>query len=63
MIIDANIDPRTSVELSVFVDQLIEHCAKLAEHQARVYTGERNESAGCLAAAHSIRVFGKTDQN
>jgi len=63
MIVDANIDPRTSKELSVFVVQLIEHCAQLAELQARTYTGERNEGAGCYAAAHSIRAFGKSDQN
>lgn len=45
-----------------FFDMVVENCAKIAEEQARVYDGSKNEGAGCNAAAHAIRVFGKKDE-
>ncbi len=42
-----------------FFDMVVENCAKIAEEQARVYDGSKNEGAGCNAAAHAIRLFGK----
>ena len=38
-----------------FANLLIEECARVAEDQARVYTGEHQEGAGCYAAANAIR--------
>lgn len=57
----ANVDPRSSTEMAAFVDMLIERCAIIAEQQARVYAGDKNEGAGCYGAANAIRVFGKSD--
>lgn len=42
-----------------FFDLIVEECAKAAERQSRVYTGENNEGKGCYDAANAIRVFGK----
>ncbi len=42
-----------------FFDMVVENCARIAEEQARVYDGSKNEGAGCKAAAHAIRNFGK----
>lgn len=43
-----------------FFDMVVENCAQLAEEQARVYDGSKNEGAGCVAAANAIRLFGKS---
>ena len=40
-------------------DEIVEECAKVAEDQARVYSGEANEGAGCHRAASAIRDYGK----
>ena len=40
-------------------DDIVEECAKVAEEQARVYSGESNEGAGCHRAANAIRSYGK----
>lgn len=45
-----------------FFDMVVENCAQLAEEQARVYDGSKNEGAGCNAAANAIRLFGKKDE-
>lgn len=45
-----------------FFDMVVENCAKIAEEQARVYDGSKNEGAGCNAAAAAIRLFGKKDE-
>lgn len=45
-----------------FFDMVVENCAKIAEEQARVYDGSKNEGAGCNAAANAIRLFGKKDE-
>lgn len=34
-----------------------ERCAEIAEEQARVYSGEHSEGAGCHRAAHAIRIY------
>jgi|AntAceMinimDraft_5_1070358.scaffolds.fasta_scaffold183213_1 hypothetical protein len=44
--------------LMPFFEAVVEECAKIAEQQGRVYTGENNESAGCSASASAIRTFG-----
>lgn len=49
----------TEFSLIPFFELIIEECAKVAEAQANVYTGENNEAAGCRGAANSIRTFGK----
>jgi hypothetical protein len=40
-------------------DDVVEQCAKVAEEQAQIYSGEANESAGCYRAANAIRTYGK----
>ena len=40
-----------------FFESIVEMCAKVAEDQARHYTGENNEARGCKDAANAIRVF------
>ena len=44
-------------QIDRFSAQLIEHCARLAEQQAGIYTGEKNEGAGCYRAALVLRAF------
>lgn len=53
----------TEFSLLVLFELIAEECAKVAEAQARVYTGENNESAGCHGAANAIRTFAKTFGN
>lgn len=50
----------TEFSLKPFFEAIVEECAKQAELQARTYSGENNESAGCHSAAAAIRNFGKT---
>lgn len=38
-----------------FAALVVEECARIAEEQARVYTGEHREGAGCYASANAIR--------
>lgn len=61
MAIESNVDPKFSAEIAVFVDKLIDRCATIAEEQARVFSGEKNEAIGCYSAANAIRLFGKND--
>jgi len=49
----------TEFSIMPFFEMVVEECARRAELQARVYSGENNEGAGCHAAAHAIRHFGK----
>lgn len=49
----------TEFSLMPFFELIVEECAKQAELQARNYTGENNEGAGCYGAANAIRVFGE----
>lgn len=52
-----------AIDYEHFAHLIAEECAKVAEQQARVYTGENNEAAGCHGAATAIRtVFGKCDE-
>lgn len=46
-----------------FFELIVEECAKVAESQSRVYTGENNEGKGCYDAANAIRIFGQTIGN
>ena len=46
-----------------FFKAVVEECAKVAEKQARSYTGESNEHVGCGDAATAIRTFGKLTGN
>lgn len=49
-------DPEISqVDHMRFAALVVEECAAIAEEQARVYTGEHNEGAGCYASANAIR--------
>lgn len=41
-------------DIEAFAKLLVKECARIAEEQSRVYTGEHKEGAGCQAAAHSI---------
>jgi len=60
---DAGFTPKgieaTELCLMNFFDSIVEQCAKVAEEQARVYTGEHNEGAGCYGAANAIRTYGQ----
>ena len=56
-------DPEIShINHMKFAKIIIEECAQLAEEQSRNYDGSNNEGAGCKAAAHAIRTFGKKDE-
>jgi len=46
-----------------FFNAVVEECAKVAERQARSYTGESNEHVGCRDSATAIRTFGKLIDN
>ena len=46
----------TSADLEDFYQAIVKECAQIAEDQSRVYTGEKNEAAGCYSAASAIRV-------
>jgi hypothetical protein len=45
--------------LMPFFELVVEQCAKIAEKQSRVYTGEHNEGKGATDASIAIRAFGK----
>lgn len=49
----------TEFSIMPFFEIIIEECAKIAEIQAGVYTGENRESSGCYASAFAIRNYGK----
>lgn len=53
----------SDVTLIQFFELIVEECAKVAEKQARSYTGESNEHAGCRGSATAIRTFGKLIDN
>lgn len=53
----------TEFSLMPLFDLIVEECAKVAEEQARVYTGEHREGDGCHGAATAIRAYGKTIGN
>jgi hypothetical protein len=46
-----------SRKLNTFAELLINECADIVEEQARVYTGENNEGAGCHRASTVLRKF------
>lgn len=53
----------TEFSLIPFFELVVEYCAQVAENHAKVYTGEKNEGAGCHGAANAIRNFSKTIGN
>lgn len=57
---DSNALEATESCLLSFFDHIVEECAKIAEEQGRSFSGEKNEMAGCNAAATAIRAYGKT---
>ena len=50
---------QTEFVLMPFFELIVEECAKVAENQGRVYTGEHRESDGCHGAANAIRTYAK----
>lgn len=46
--------------LMPFFEMIVEQCARIAESQARAYTGENNEGRGSTDAATAIRAYGRT---
>lgn len=52
----------TEFSLEKFFDRIVEDCARVAEQQALVYSGEKNESTGCFNSANAIRTYGKKDE-
>lgn len=53
----------TEFSLMPFFELIVEECAKVAEDQAKIYTGEYREGDGCQSAAAAIRVYGKNIGN
>lgn len=53
----------TEACLMTFFNEIVEECAKVAERQANVYTGEHKEFNGCKDSALAIRAFGKNFGN
>lgn len=53
----------TEFSLMPFFELIVEECAKIAEMQARSYTGENAEGRGCHDSAEAIRSFGKNFGN
>ena len=58
-----NLVAASDVALIQFFELIVEECAKVAEKQARSYTGESNEHVGCGDSATAIRTFGKLIDN